>query len=155
MSSVAPGALLREVLRAGTLAGLAMMPFGFAFRAAGLRINEYGAKTLALLLGPLEPPFAALAGFAQHLAISWGAAVPLLLVAARLSRRGARVVAGAVYGAGFYVAVNSLALPLFFGDPTPWQLGLRTVYPSLVVHLVYGSVLGLLARPAQLAARSR
>jgi uncharacterized membrane protein YagU involved in acid resistance len=123
-----------------------MMPFGFAFRAAGLRINEYGPKTLALLLPDLVPPMLAIAGFVQHLVISWGAALPFLAALAPGSSRRARLLAGAAYGAGFYAAVNSLALPIAFGDPTPWELGFRTVAPSLVVHVVYGAVLALAAR---------
>jgi hypothetical protein len=46
------------------------------------------------------------------------------------------VALGALYGAAFYVVMNSLALPLLFGDRTPWQLGFATVYPRLVIHLV-------------------
>lgn len=52
-----------------------------------------------------------------------------------------------MYGAAFYAGINSLALPIAFGDPTPWQLGFTTVYPSLVIHLVYGVVIALVARP--------
>lgn len=144
--SVSPRWLALESLRAGTLAGLAMMPFGFAFRAAGLRINEYGPKTLALVAPDLEPPLGPIAGFAQHLLISWLAAPPLILLALGRSARGTRATAGALYGAAFYVAVNSLALPLFFGDPTPWALGAATVLPSLVVHVVYGVVVGIASR---------
>jgi uncharacterized membrane protein YagU involved in acid resistance len=146
-------ALIREALRAGTVAGLAMIPFAAVFRASGLRINEYGAKTLALLVGDVAGPARYLLSFAQHLVISWVASVPLLLVVGRLSRRRDRALVGLAYGAAFYVAVNSLALPFAFGDPTPWQLGFDTVYPSLVVHLVYGFVVALLARPAEMASR--
>ena len=141
-------ALVREALRAGTAAGLAMVPFAALFRFFDLRVNEYGRKTLQLLVGDVAP----LPGFAltlaQHLVISWVAAVPLLLLLAGVSGRGARLSAGAVYGAGFYVAVNSLALPIAFGDPTPWQLGFATVAPSLVVHVVYGLVVAITARLA-------
>jgi hypothetical protein len=140
-------AVAREALRSGTIAGLAMMPFGFAFRAAGLRINEYGPKTLALLLGDVGPPLAGVAGFLQHLLISWLAAPPLLIAVAGVAARSRRALAGALYGAAFYVAINSLALPLVFGDPTPWRLGVRTVLPSLAVHLVYGVVVALVSRP--------
>ena len=113
-------ALAREALRTGTIAGLAMIPFAALFRIFGLRINEYGRKTLELLVGEVASPLHDLLTFVQHMIISW-------------------VV---------YVAVNSLALPLAFGDPTPWQLGAGTVYPSLAVHLVYGLVLAWVARAA-------
>lgn len=139
--------LIREALRTGTFAGLAMIPFAAAFRAWDLRINEYGAKTLALLIGEVAAPLHYLLTLAQHLLISWLVAAPLLIMLSCISRTRGRILAGLLYGAGFYVAVNSLALPFAFGDPTPWELGLRTVYPSLVVHLVFGFVVALLARP--------
>jgi hypothetical protein len=140
------GAWLREVLRTGTLAGLAMIPFAAAFRARGLRINEYGRKMLELAVGEVAPPLHGVLTFAQHLLISWVAAIPLLLVLRRIPGRASRLLAGAVYGAGFYGVVNAWALPRWFGDPMPWELGVETVYPSLVVHLVYGVVIGWAAR---------
>jgi len=142
-------ALIGEALRAGTLAGLAMIPFAAAFRASGLRVNEYGRKTLALLVGDVSPPLHTLLTFVQHLAISWLVAVPLLVLLPHGLARRLRLLTGAVYGAAFYVAVNSLALPFAFGDPTPWELGFATVYPSLFIHLVYGIVIGWVARRDQ------
>jgi uncharacterized membrane protein YagU involved in acid resistance len=139
--------LIRETLRAGTVAGLAMVPFAAVFRALGLRVNEYGRKTLELLVGEVAPPLHQILTLAQHLVISWTVAVPLLLLLRGIPERRARLLVGATYGAAFYVGVNSLALPLAFGDPTPWQLGFTTVYPSLVIHLVYGVVLALVAWP--------
>lgn len=65
-------------------------------------------------------------------------AAPLLPWLDGRARTGARLLSGLAYGAVFYVAVNSLALPIAFGDPTPWSLGFSVVYPSLVIHLVYG-----------------
>lgn len=142
------GILVREALRCGTIAGVAMIPFAAVFRMRGLRINEYGRKTLALLVSDVSPPLHTLLTFLQHIVISWFAAVPLLLVLAAIADRRQRLLVGSLYGAGFYVLVNSLALPFLFGDPTPWTLGLPVVYPSLVVHLVFGSVVALTARPA-------
>jgi hypothetical protein len=49
-------ALAGEALRSGTLAGLATIPFAALFRAFGLRINEHGRKTLALVVGDVAPP---------------------------------------------------------------------------------------------------
>jgi uncharacterized membrane protein YagU involved in acid resistance len=138
--------LARDALRAGTIAGLAMIPFAAVFRAVGLRINEYGRKTLALLVGEVPPRLHDLLTLVQHLAISWVVAVPLLLVLRGVAGRGARVLVGLAYGAGFYVVVNALALPWAFGDPAPWSLGFATVAPSLAIHLVYGAVVGLVAR---------
>jgi membrane-associated protease RseP (regulator of RpoE activity) len=140
-------ALIRETLRSGTVAGLAMIPFAAVFRGFGMRINEYGRKTLDLVVGGVSPGVHDLLMFVQHIIISWIVAIPLLLVLGTIEVRRTRVVIGALYGVGFYAAVNSLALPLAFGDPPPWQLGFATVYPSLVVHLVYGIALALMARP--------
>jgi uncharacterized membrane protein YagU involved in acid resistance len=123
-----------------------MIPFAALFRARGLRVNEYGRKTLALVVGDAAPPLHTLLTFVQHMLISWLAAVPLLLALRRIDARRTRLLAGAVYGAGFYVVMNSWALPLAFGDPTPWQLGFEVVYPSLFIHLVYGVVIALAAR---------
>lgn len=125
-----------------------MIPFAAVFRGVGLRINEYGNKTLELVVGDITGPAHYALTFVQHMVISWFAALPLLLCLGLLARKRDRVLAGGVYGAGFYVVVNSLVLPLAFGDSTPWQLGFETVYPSLVVHLVYGIVVALLARSA-------
>jgi hypothetical protein len=143
-------ALARDALRSGTIAGLAMIPFAALFQFLGLRVNEYGRKTLGLLLGELPPPLHYLFTFALHIVISWIAAAPLLLVLDRFVDRRVRVFVGFLYGAAFYAVVNSLALPIAFGDPTPWELGFATVYPSLVVHLVYGTVVALTARPARI-----
>ena len=127
-----------------------MIPFAAMFRSFGLRVNEYGRKTLELLVGDVAAPLNYLLTFVQHLVISWLAAVPLLLLLRSIADRRARVLAGVVYGAAFYAAVNSLALPFAFGDLTPWQLGFSTVYPSLVIHLVYGLAIALVARPGLL-----
>jgi uncharacterized membrane protein YagU involved in acid resistance len=143
--------LIREALLAGTAAGVAMIPFAAVFRARGLRINEYGAKTLELLVGPTQGRLHYLLTLIQHLVISCVVAVPLILILAVVPKRALRLAVGLVYGAGFYLVVNSLALPFAFGDPTPWQLGFETVYPSLAVHLVYGFVVALLARPVVFA----
>lgn len=148
-------ALAGEALRSGTLAGLAMVPFAALFRAVGLRINEYGRKTLELVVGNVAPPLHYALTLAQHLLISWVVAVPLLWLLARIDGRRTRVLVGALYGAAFYVVVNAWALPLYFGDPTPWALGMETVVPSLAIHLVYGVVIGLIAgAPGGLGSRS-
>jgi len=140
--------LTREALRAGTVAGLAMIPFAAAFRFFGLRVNEYGRKSLELLVGEVTPPVHFALTFVMHLVISWLAAVPLLVLLRFIAGRRARLLAGFAYGAVFYVAVNSLALPIAFGDSTPWELGFTTIYPSLVIHLVFGVVVAMMVQPA-------
>jgi len=134
--------LLWEGLKSGTLAALAMVPFGLAFRAAGLRVGYYGPKFAALYLPDPTPPLL----FAQHIVLGWISALPLVLLIARVALPFGPVAAGALYGVLYYVAVNSLALPLTFGDPTPWQLGLDVIVPSLVVHLVFGTTIGYVSR---------
>ena len=131
--------LLIEVLRSGTIASLVIVPLAPLFKALGLRIGHYGPKFAALFIDAPRPWQL----FVQHLLIGWISALPLLLIL--LWTRAARrpVVVGAVYGAAFYAVVNSLALPLYFGDPTPWQLGWATIYPSLIGHMVYGTSIGL------------
>jgi len=128
-----------------------MIPFAAVFRSWDLRVNEYGRKTLGLLAGDLAPRTYYLLTFIQHMIISWLVALPLLVLLAKVSDRRSRILVGVGFGAAFYVVVNSLALPLAFGDRTPWALGFATVYPSLVVHLVYGLVLALVARPGESA----
>ena len=60
--------------------------------------------------------------------------------------RANRLGDGLLYGLAYYVAVNALALPWLFDDAFPWQLGWSTIYPSLVVHLVFGVSIALTAR---------
>lgn len=146
--------LIREAFRTGTVGGLVMIPLGVLFRSLGLRVNEYGGKTIELLVGEVTPPLDSLLAMIQHFAISWVVAVPLLLLLGGFSRKRDRLLAGLAYGAGFYVVVNSLALPLAFGDPTPWRLGFTVVYPSLVIHLAYGFAVAWFARPAALIGRA-
>lgn len=147
--------MIREALRTGTIAGIAMIPFAAVFQRLDLRVNEYGRKTLALLVGDVSPPVHTLLTFVQHLAISWVVAVPLLLLLPGFSGKRDRLLLGLGYGAGFYVGMNSLALPLAFGDPTPWRLGFSVVWPSLVIHLVYGFTVALVARSPEGLAPAR
>lgn len=133
--------LLIESIRSGTIASLVMMPFGFLFQHFGQRVGHYGPKLAALLFE--EPSTFIL--FVQHLLIGWVSALPLLLILLRLHRVQAPVAIGAAYGLAYYVAINSLALPLYFGDLTPWQLGFSFIYPSVVVHLVFGASIGYTA----------
>jgi uncharacterized membrane protein YagU involved in acid resistance len=150
--NMSTAALTKECIRSGTIAALLMMPVGWLFRAAGLRIGHYGPKLAALYLDHPGPA----AQFVQHLVIGWISALPLLWVLRRWRMPMSSLMAGAIYGTAYYVALNSLTLPLFFGDPLPWQLGLETVVPSLIVHIVFGMSLGWtagrFARPASTGA---
>jgi uncharacterized membrane protein YagU involved in acid resistance len=135
-------ALLIEAVRSGTIASLVIVPLSPLFNAMGLRIGHYGPKFAALFVNDPQPWQL----FVQHLVIGWISAVPLLVILVLTSAARWPLLAGAVYGAAYYVAVNSLALPIYFGDQTPWQIGWRTVYPSLIGHIIFGLSIGVTAR---------
>lgn len=137
-----PLLLIKEMLRSGTIASLVMMPPGFVFQALGMRVGHYGPKFARLWTSDPTPPLL----FAQHLVLGWLSALPLLWCLAHTAAGARPVQSGALYGALYYALVNALALPLYFGDRLPWQLGLATVVPSLVVHVVYGASIGWTAR---------
>ena len=146
--------LARESLRSGTIASLVIMPLGVLFRFLGLRIGHYGPKLGALLFGNVAEPWFQVLLMLQHFVIGWLSTAPLLLFLVFARYRGSPILYGAIYGAGYYVAVNSLFLPIAFGDPTPWQIGLDTVYPSLVGHIIFGISIALTARRFVMANRA-
>ena len=127
---------LRDAAVAGIAGSVAMVPFGLVIRRMlGLPLNRYGELVLRLLVGRATP----LGLAAEHLLIGWAMALPL--VALRRRAWVARpAVAGAAYGAAIWLVVNSLALPLAFAQPTPWSQGPSAIWPSLLVHMVYGVV---------------
>jgi len=135
-----------ESLRSGSIAALAMVPVGLAFRALDLRIGHYGQKLVALTFGSLPPVPFRVVSMVEHFAIGWLSAAPLLVLLVAMKRRLPAWVVGALYGAAYYVALNSLLLPWAFGDPTPWTLGPLTILPSLVIHLVFGISVALTSR---------
>ena len=137
-----PSALLLESVRSGTIASLVIVPLSPLFKAFGLRIGHYGPKFAALFFDDPQPWLL----FIQHLLIGCLSAVPLLVILVRTDAGRWPILAGATYGALYYVAVNSLALPIFFGDPTPWQLGAATILPSLIGHVIFGMAIGLTSR---------
>ncbi len=138
---------IREMFRSGSIAALAMIPFGLVFFALGLRVNEYGIKFIQTFFGD-QPPGVRFGFFViEHFVISWSVSMPLLLALLVTRRRLPAIVTGLAYGAGFYVLINSLALPWAFGDPTPWQLGVKVIYPSLIIHLIYGIAIALTSKP--------
>lgn len=127
-----------EAILSGTVGALAMMPVGLLFRALEMRIGHYGPKFASLYLQSPGP--AAL--FLQHMALGWISALPLCLLPLHRASIWAALTIGSVYGAGYYAVINSLALPLYFGDPLPWNLGIGVIIPSLVVHIVFGAAVG-------------
>ena len=138
--------LVQQSFFSGTIAAIAMMPVGALFTLQGLRINEYGMKVIQTFFGTL-PPFARFGLFAvEHFVISWTVAVPLLLLLQRFSGHIHGLLIGLVYGGAFYLLINALALPIIFRDPTPFVLGFAVIYPSLIVHLVYGATIWYTSR---------
>lgn len=146
-------ALLRDCLRAGTWASLAMMPFGLLFRALDLRIGHYGKRVIESLAGPLQaPPFQMLM-MVEHFVIGWLSVLPLAwLWRHRAPTPPARLFVGLGYGLLYYLAINATLLPWVYGDRSPLELGWSTVYPSLVVNLVFGAVAAWLLRGRTLQA---
>ncbi|MEZ4518936.1 MAG: hypothetical protein R3C44_19660 [Chloroflexota bacterium] len=137
---------IREAFRAGTLAALAMVPFGLLFYALGLRVNEYGMAVIQTFFGDLPDAVRFLLFVVEHFIISWTVAVPLLCALLWLKGRVPGIWLGILYGVGFYIIMNSLLLPILFNDPTPWSLGFEVIYPSLIVHLIYGLVIWWVSR---------
>lgn len=135
--------LLNACLLTGTVGAVAMMPFGKLFSTLGLRVGHYGPKFAEWLFGSSG----SLLLLVQHFVLGWLSALPLLLLFAWPAAASRPLLSGGLYGLAYYLLVNSLGLPLMFGDPLPWQLGLTTVLPSLVVHLVFGLGVGWAARP--------
>ncbi|MDP1900645.1 MAG: hypothetical protein Q8K96_09360 [Rubrivivax sp.] len=135
-------ALLVESVRSGVIASLVIVPLAPLFKALGLRIGHYGPKFAALFFDNPQPWLL----FVQHLVVGCVSALPLLLILLRTRAAAWPLAAGAAYGAAYYVAVNSLALPIYFGDLTPWQIGWSTIYPSLIGHMVFGGAIGLSSR---------
>jgi uncharacterized membrane protein YagU involved in acid resistance len=134
--------LLIETLRSGTIASLVIVPLAPLFKAAGLRIGHYGPKFAALFFDNPQPWLL----FTQHIVIGWLSTLPLLLILWQTHLHRWPVLAGAAYGALYYVVVNSLALPLYFNDALPWQMGIATVAPSLIGHVMFGAVIGWTSR---------
>jgi uncharacterized membrane protein YagU involved in acid resistance len=135
-------ALLVESVRSGVIASLVIVPLAPLFKAFGLRIGHYGPKFAALFFNDPQPWLL----FVQHLVVGCVSALPLLLILLRTRAAAWPLAAGAAYGAAYYVVVNSLALPIYFGDPTPWQIGWSTIYPSLIGHMVFGTAIGLTSK---------
>ena len=137
--------LARESVRSGTIASITMIPFGFLFQLLGLRVGHYGKKLLEAFFTNLPEVTFRMLMLIEHFVIGWLSAAPLLVLLVLLKKRLPAWAVGAIYGLGYYVVLNSLALPLIFGDQTPWALGFSVMYPSLVIHIVFGVSISLTA----------
>lgn len=141
--------LFTRAIVAGTIGGLAMIPYGLVLLLVlKLDVNVYGALLARLLFGRPAPWSLGLV----HFATSWGLALPLVYLLAWRGDRSAWEV-GAAYGALIWLTFNSLLLPILFNRPSAWQLGWSAIWPSLSVHLLYGVVTA--EASGRLAARAR
>lgn len=144
-----PGPVSMSIV-AGTVGAFAMVPVGLMTKmTAGAEINIYGELIVERLLGVVLLP----ALFVEHLLIGWMAALPLVIGIRHLRRSPA--VLGAIYGAAMWLGVNALALPLLFERPTPFALGWNAIWPSLLVHVVYGTVTAAVATRLSPASEAR
>ena len=145
-----PRTIARVSIEGGLVAGIAMMPFGAVLRALGYQVNVYGELMVRALLG--SAPM--LAQLVFHVVVSITLASPFVLFARW--RGGANHVPGAIYGVLSWAALNATLLPLLFERPTGWALGFEVIWPSLLVHVVYGMTLGAMTarRMSRVGART-
>ena len=138
---------MREVVRSGSVAAIAMIPFALLFSALGMRINEYGKKVIQFLFPDFSPGIRLALFVIEHFILSWIIAIPLLLLLQYFHDRISYLLLGILYGAVFYLLINSLVLPALFNDVSRWKLGFtHTILPSLVVHIVYGLSVAITSR---------
>lgn len=122
-----------------------MIPPGMLLTATGYEVNHYGRLLVEWLLGTDHR--AAL--LAVHLLIGLISALPLALAWSRAGRGlGVQnaLLLGAAYGTGYWLIVNTLALPILFGRAIPWSEGTGALWPSFALHLVFGTVATLVVR---------
>ncbi len=113
-----------------------MVPVGVLLkRVLGYPVNVYGEILLERVLGRAPPVALAI----EHFSISWWMAVPLAALTQRTIGK-APFWTGVAYGAAIWLVLNSLALPFVFARPTPWTLGWTAIWPSLLIHVLYGAV---------------
>lgn len=136
----------KESIRSGTIASIAMIPFGIFFQLLGLRVGHYGKKLLDVFFTNLPELTFRLLMFIEHFTIGWLSATPLLFFLVVLKNRFPAWSVGAIYGVAYYIVLNSLLLPLSFGDRTPWELGFAVMYPSLTIHIVFGVSIALTSK---------
>ncbi len=136
-----PSVAATDSVVAGVSAALAMVPIGLVVSAMGFEVNRYGRLVAVVLTGSDR----GVVLLALHALIGIVSACPLVLLSLTglwpqsLSRR---LALGLLYGGGYWLAVNALALSVLFGHDHPWARGISGVWPSLLVHLVYGIGVG-------------
>lgn len=129
-------ALVRRAVIAGLIAGAAMVPIGVALRQTGHAVNVYGELLVSAVLGRPTP----LALGLLHGIVSVSLAAPFVVLTA--GRQRPSIVLGALYGGASWAVLNATILPWLFGRLTTWSTGVTAAWPSILVHVVYGAVLG-------------
>ncbi len=147
--------LAKESLRSGTIASIAMIPFGVLFQLLGLRVGHYGKKLIEVFFTDLAAVPFRLLMFAEHFVIGWLSAAPLLVFLVLVKTHLPAWAVGMIYGTAYYVVLNSLLLPWSFGEQTPWALGFSVIYPSLIIHIVFGASIALTSTRFVLLSKSR
>lgn len=134
--------LIRTVLVAGTVGALAMPVAGTATKPfLGWHVWLYGKRVASMYIA--EPN--ALHLLVQSFLLAWLAATPLVWLLLRRSPAWPLLV-GAGYGGAYYAVTNMVALPLFFGDPLPWQQSTAHLVQPLIVHVAFGVGVAWVAR---------
>lgn len=128
-----------SALVAGAIGGVAG---GAVF---GMMMGMMGTLPMvAMLVGSQSP----LVGFIVHMLISLGLGGLYGLIATKLPlNRGAGIVGGALYGLVWWVLGALILMPIMLGMvQMVFQIGQTQMF-SLVGHLVFGVILGLLFIP--------
>ncbi len=124
---------------------------------AGLAASLAGGLVFGLMMQMMGmiPMIAGLAG-SQSVVVGWIIHLTISVIFgatfaglhARVGiLRGHPVAAGAVYGLALWGLFPVTFMPLMMGMPVMWSLpGLISTAPSLMGHLIYGVVLGLVYR---------
>ena len=142
--------LLMEALKSGTVGAFAMPIAGTLTKPFfGWHVWQYGKKSAQLITENVTPA----AMFAQHMLWSWVSALLLIGLLLR-TPRGTPVLIGGAVGVAYYFLVNATMLPLYFGDPFPWQQSISHVVQPLVVLVAFAMCVAFVSSRYIAAARS-
>jgi uncharacterized membrane protein YagU involved in acid resistance len=135
-------ALLLETFKSGTIAAFAMPLAGTLTKPFfGGHVWQYGKKVAELYVENPTPMIL----LAQSLIFAWAAALLLLILLVKMTP-ALPVVFGAAYGLMYYMLTTMSVLPLYFGDPLPWNQGPAFIIQPLIVHVVFGACVALISR---------
>lgn len=140
--------LLGKTMGAGIVATGAMSVFMLAMARAGLLgqapPHKLTRRFLRLWSAAPRPGSVRGATGLSHFAFGAAAALPFPALIKRLSNRGARVAAGAIYGGAIWAAMYQVALPALGLMPKPREDRPGRPTSMLLAHVIYGGVLGAL-----------